>query len=817
MDTTTPRSTLATDPGPTHPGPSEGPALVGERYRDLGLLAEGGMGEVRRVEDRLLSCVVAMKVLAPDRVGSAWARARFVAEATVTARLQHPGIVAVHDRGERADGRLWYTMTEVRGQTLEAEVPKRGGGSGDLRRRIDLLRRVCEAMAYAHAQGVVHRDLKPANIMVGPFGEVLVMDWGIARILGQPDDPSAGDVPATFSGGGTQIGDVLGTPAYMAPEQACGDLDAISPATDVYALGVVLFQLLLGRLPLEGSPAEVIWRLAAGEGPTFDLAGDPPVPEALREVCTRALARRPAERFADAGAVGAALVAWLDGAERTARAEALVAAAREGRPVIAAERERARSLRERAGTVLGALRSFDPVAAKAPAWALESEAAAIEQAVVVQEVRWLQQVGSALELVPELPAAHATLAEHYAETLLDAEARGDVAGAVRAEHLLATHDRGAHRHLLAGSGTVTVVTEPPGAEVHLFRFVEQAHRLVAEPRGTLPRTPLVEAPLERGSWLLELRHAGCEPVRYPVFLGRGESWDGIRPGDTGAAPIQLPPLGSLAPDDCLVPAGWFWSGGDPDALEPLPRRRLWADAFVMKRHPVTNAEYAAFLDALVARGDAALVARCEPRMGRRHGAAEDDLPVWSRGPDGRFVLGVDVRGRLLLPDAPVVLVDAFGTLAYTRWRAEVDEVAWRLPNELEWEKAARGVDGSTTVWGRHFEPTWANVLGSTAETPALAPVHAHPEDVSVFGVHGLSGNARQRCGNRWTHEGPRLSQNVVLEDPASDEDAGFRATRGGAFTSGAPQARPANRFADYPSSRFEMLGFRLCRPLSSPW
>ena len=195
-----------------------------ERYEDLGLIAQGGMGEVRRVRDRQLGRVVAMKILAIDRIQSMGTAARFVAEATITAQLVHPGIIAVFDRGERS-GTLWYTMTEVRGATLAQRILASRGSPDGLRSLVQILHRVCEAIAYAHSEGVIHRDLKPDNIMVGPFGEVLVMDWGIACKLAEP----AG---------------AAGTPGWVAPEQARGETPA--PQADIYALGGVLHAFLMG-------------------------------------------------------------------------------------------------------------------------------------------------------------------------------------------------------------------------------------------------------------------------------------------------------------------------------------------------------------------------------------------------------------------------------------------------------------------------------------------------------------------------------------------------------------------------------------------
>ena len=184
-----------------------------ERYEDLGLLGRGGMGEVRRVRDRVLGRELAMKLLPPETGDTAEARARFLAEARLTAQLQHPGIVPVYDCGALPEGLLWFTMLRVRGRTLGTVIRALHAAPDSSRietrsRVIDAWARACEAVAYAHGEGVVHRDLKPDNVMIGDMGEVLVVDWGIARGAGRTaGGPTSGGVSGrgTLAGTGTNF------------------------------------------------------------------------------------------------------------------------------------------------------------------------------------------------------------------------------------------------------------------------------------------------------------------------------------------------------------------------------------------------------------------------------------------------------------------------------------------------------------------------------------------------------------------------------------------------------------------------------------
>ena len=224
------------------------------RYEPVEEIGRGGMGVVHRAHDRELRRDVAMKVLhGPDAAELA---RRLHLEARVLASLEHPGIVPVHDVGT-LDGRAFYVMKLVRGQRLDEWAAR----SPALAERLRAFERICETVAFAHAHGVVHRDLKPGNVMLGAFGEVLVMDWGVAKVLaetGVAAEPAAGE------GADTVAGTVLGTPGYMAPEQAAGDTRAVDARTDVYALGGLLHFLLAGAPPTEGRlPSDVARPLAA--------------------------------------------------------------------------------------------------------------------------------------------------------------------------------------------------------------------------------------------------------------------------------------------------------------------------------------------------------------------------------------------------------------------------------------------------------------------------------------------------------------------------------------------------------------------------
>jgi eukaryotic-like serine/threonine-protein kinase len=282
------------------------PDLAGTRYRLVQRIGSGGMGAVYLSEDGVLGRRVALKILDfPDDSGDL--AARLLREANILARLEHPGIVPVHDAGTLADGRVFYAMKFVEGQRLDLLMEQAFPRPDRLR----IFQRICDAVAFAHARGILHRDLKPENIMVGPFGEVLVMDWGIAKILRHPERSMPG---AAFEAGDTVTavpaktahGTILGTPGYMAPEQARGEIETLDERADIYSLGAVL-QFLLAGPPL-----------AAEESSTHEL---PNVPRPLAAIARKAMAAKAGDRYASTAELGDDIAHYLDGLPVTAYPE----------------------------------------------------------------------------------------------------------------------------------------------------------------------------------------------------------------------------------------------------------------------------------------------------------------------------------------------------------------------------------------------------------------------------------------------------------------------------------------------------------------
>ncbi len=295
------------------------------RFQVLRLLDQGGMGIVYVVRDHEVNREVALKQLNEADATDAQKRARFVLEAEIAGNLEHPGIVPVYGVGQDAEGRPYYAMRYVKGESFKEAVdhfhqdPVLVGDAAARRREFqNLLRRfltVCETMEYAHNRGVLHRDLKPRNILLGPYGETLVIDWGLTKVVGRGDSEPPSDAtlrpPSSSEIDPTLAGTTLGTLAFMSPEQVRGEVAGLGPATDIYGLGATLYYLLTGRPPFEGSErTELIRKVQRGEY-RAPREVKSTVDPALDAVCRKAMALLPEERYMSARALAEDLERWL--------------------------------------------------------------------------------------------------------------------------------------------------------------------------------------------------------------------------------------------------------------------------------------------------------------------------------------------------------------------------------------------------------------------------------------------------------------------------------------------------------------------------
>ena len=300
-------------------------------------LGRGGMGAVFSTVDQDVRRKVAMKVMLPSTATSPAHIKRFLEEAQITGQLEHPNIVPVHEVGINAEANIYFTMKMVRGENLDDVLDKIAQAKTEYQQKystgvlLQIFMKVCDAIGYAHAKGVLHRDLKPENLMIGGFGEVLVMDWGLAKVLGREDINTAGDAAAgQASAYHTMEGQVMGTPAYMSPEQALGKISELDERSDIFSLGGILYKILTGHAPYRGKNArEALEKARKRQLQAPDLrAPERKIPPELVAICMKAMAREQDERYASAEELKDDIQRYLDGRSVSAKKDSLLVTAK---------------------------------------------------------------------------------------------------------------------------------------------------------------------------------------------------------------------------------------------------------------------------------------------------------------------------------------------------------------------------------------------------------------------------------------------------------------------------------------------------------
>src|SRR5579872_232153 len=333
--------------------------LIARRYELLEEIGRGGVGVIYQALDKALARGVAVKLLGDKCQPGSRAANRFLDEARITGQLQHPAIPPIHDVGTTLDGRPFLVLKFIKGQTLESLLKNRSSLTEERGRFLAIFEQICQAVAYAHSHHVIHRDLKPANVMVGSFGETLVMDWGLAKVIGPAAlNNTSSTAPETTlpeteihdareTDDATRAGSILGTPAYMPPEQAIGAIDQVDQQSDVFGLGAILCVILTGKPPFVGADSESTRQLAARARledaiQRLDNCGAEP---SLVKLCKSCLAVEKIGRPKDANEVAATIAALRSDADERARRAEIDLVRAEGEEARA--KSEARELRKR--------------------------------------------------------------------------------------------------------------------------------------------------------------------------------------------------------------------------------------------------------------------------------------------------------------------------------------------------------------------------------------------------------------------------------------------------------------------------------------
>ena len=541
------------------------------------------MGEVFLAYDQDLRRRLAMKTTRPR--SSKDNLVRFFSEAQVVGQLSHPNIVALYELGMTTGRRPYYTMPLVQGQTLTEILRGLLRGEPEIQQEFSLTRLVqiflqlTLALDYAHAKGVIHCDIKPSNIMLGEHGEVLLLDWGVAKVLRE------GSIETDLAELMEKM-QTMGTPMYMAPEQASGR--PVDGRTDIYALGVVLYELLTMIPPFNGDMSEILDAHQNTEPiPPRTRAPEQYIPAALEKACLKALRKKPEDRHQTARELHDEIQAWLeaasDKAKRIERAGKLAMQGRETLDEYTKLKEQITLLEDKTRRLRQGFKGWQSVEEKATLFAAEDELEKSRRSLVQAASDIVMTLSAALGQHEEHPLARQTMADYYWDRFVEAEASGQLERRDYFGKLVEAFHDGFYEQQLKGDGALKLHSNPEGAEVVLYELVEEGLRLVPKNPRELGKTPIGSTKLPMGSYLAVFRAKDFQDVRVPIWISRNRDWWGR---------VHLYSPEQVGDGYCYVPAGPFVVGGDEEAKGwCLPRSEPVLEDFFIAKQPVTFGEY----------------------------------------------------------------------------------------------------------------------------------------------------------------------------------------------------------------------------------
>ena len=801
-------------------------------FTESSTIGLGGMGSVFAVHDAGFNRLVALKTLRPAYRNDTKYVDNFLREARITAQIDHPNVVPVHQMGILSDAGAYFTMKLVEGESLRSVIKKLEAGNEEylekytLNVMLDIFLAICNAIGFAHSKGIIHRDLKPGNIMIGSFGEVMVMDWGMAKYRAEQDSATTGqkiDLQSEIAEAlpsdtveldlDSEPGTLHGTPAFMAPEQALGLAGEVDERTDIHGLGTILYSILTlrrSRFSVEITQEEIIRKAAASDFPSAAKAAAPgrPVPQELDAICRKALAHHKADRYISVQGIIRDIRNFRDGFPVSAysrRSWYNLVKYCQRRPtlpfavavavlsllfalmivVLLPNREteglfdtataytaNGNRATDRAMTLLAEREQYLSGNQEASFAEIRQLQRDIERVAIEADYAFQVALDLLLTASPEGRFSEESLriqADIFARKLAYAiESRNyDAIRAISSQ----LHSRYGHlsEHMREHYGPLMYEAaqkrreegfldiQADGVEIEVLHAVssDSGSRFVTSGKD------YVEMFIPVGSYVATVSR-GKTRASFPFVVTPGEEVM-LRP----VLPLSIPA------DTVYVPPGEFLHGWE---LAPLWLRSRYLPGYFIGDNEITIGEYREFFDALT-----------DPELRKKY------MPLYIPLDGGRRFEPIYLPdGGIATPlaaDMPVFGIIPEAAQAYCRWYGERHSVRCRLPDQYEWEKAARGVDGRAYPWGDKLLAENALFVGNPRSSyfPYAAGVNAFLTDRSVYGARNMAGNVREyvlsksadlpgillKGGGRRSTAIEMMSAATGVPHP-SQSDAGFR-------------------------------------------
>jgi len=588
----------------------------------------------------------------------------------------------------------------------------------------------------------------------------------------------------------TMEGSIMGTPCYMSPEQATGKNSLVGERSDVFGLGGLLYEMLTFIPPITGKDAMEVLQNAAtcNIRPLHEAAPERSYPRDLAYICMKALEKDPDDRFMSVKKLREAVEGFLEGSRESQRRRAqAVTELSEGRKLLKdyyQVRERYLNLNARVQQFQNELKTKPlSLEQKEDMWQVEEQLQQASMDMARLYTDTLQHLQAGLELDPENRDFSNLLADLFWDRFLEAEERNNPEDLYFFRSQVERYHHGRYDHHLAGQGSIEVTCAVPDAAITITPCNERKHRLMASDQSMDVGAPPWRSTVTRGHYLVSVSAPGHATAHYPVFIDRLERIE------ISATPL---PSTQLHPQFSYIPAGEALLGDDAaGTFGALPRGQRHVDAFCMGIVPVTVAEYLIFLNDV-----------------RQHLPSEELKALLPApfGGDSHYLQELengdfacpqqDDEGDEWSPHWPIIGVTFDNAQAYCRWRSDKDGIAYRLPTNDEWEKAARGMDGRIFPWGNRFDSSFCRMRFTEVGRPHPVPVGSFTTDCSPYGVLDCAGNVRDWC------------------DEWFDDEQTVRVIRGGAWSMYEMFSRLACRTSDKPPMRSVNIGFRLAYSVS---